>query len=80
MLVALVIRGGEELFKYGQTYHPWNQVQLLYEWHEVQRFLGRIRDAQSDEQICAEGYVTIRDRGNTMFMRYELSFLAYHEN
>jgi hypothetical protein len=80
MLVTLVVRGDEDLMEYGQTYHPWNQVQLLYEWHKVHRFLDRIHDAQSDEQICAEGYVTIRDRRILMFVLYELSFLANHEN
>jgi hypothetical protein len=29
VLVALVVRGDEELMEYGQIYRPWNQVQLL---------------------------------------------------
>ena len=37
VLVALAVRGDEVFMEYGQIYHLWNQVQLLYEWHEVQR-------------------------------------------
>jgi hypothetical protein len=49
MLVTLAVMGGEELREYGQTYHPCNHVQLLYEWQKALRVLDRIRDAQSDE-------------------------------
>jgi len=38
ILVAVAVRGDEELMEYGQIYHLWNQVHLLYEWHEVQSF------------------------------------------
>jgi hypothetical protein len=41
MLVALAVRGGNELVEYGQIYHLWNQTHLLYEWHEVKKFFSK---------------------------------------
>jgi hypothetical protein len=38
VLVALAVRGDEKLLEYGQIYHLWDQVHLLYKWQEVQRF------------------------------------------
>jgi hypothetical protein len=80
MLVALAVRGGEELTEYGQIYHLWSQVQLLYEWHEVKRFYRRIRGAQPDEQISAQGYVTISATAIPASMRYELSVVVNRRN
>jgi hypothetical protein len=55
MLVALAVRGDEELKEYGQIYHLWNQVHLQYNCTKCRGlFFSRIRDAQSDEQICAQ--------------------------
>jgi ankyrin repeat protein len=80
MLVALAVRGGEELMEYGQIYHLWNQTQLLYEWHEVKRVFRRFHKAKPDEQTCAEGYVTIRDKEIPLLLRYELSVVANYKN
>ncbi|GFG40525.1 hypothetical protein Cfor_07545, partial [Coptotermes formosanus] len=56
MLVALAVRGGNELMEYGQVYHLWNQAQLLYEWYEVKDLLSRLSSkfqlGQSKEQLC----------------------------
>jgi len=39
MLVALAVRGGNELMEYGKVYHLRNQTQVLYECYEVRNVL-----------------------------------------
>jgi len=41
MLIALAVRGGNELKEYGQVYHIRNQTQVLYECHEVLNVLSK---------------------------------------
>jgi hypothetical protein len=80
MLVALAIRGGDELRDYGQVYHLWSQTGLLYEWHEVKSFFRRCRTAKIDEMSHDQSYITIEHRNDPMFPRHELSVVAKHNN
>ena len=41
MLVALAVRGGNELKEYGQVYHLRNQTQVLYECYEVKYVVSK---------------------------------------
>ena len=41
MLIALAVRGGNELKEYGKVYHLWNQTQVLYECYEVRNVLSK---------------------------------------
>jgi len=41
MLVALAVRGGNEVTEYGQVYHLRNQTQVLYECYEVKYVVSK---------------------------------------
>jgi hypothetical protein len=80
MLVALAIRGGDELRDYGQLYHLWSQTELLYEWHEVKRYFRRTHTAKMYELFYGKTYVTIGNRDVPKSLRDELSLVAKHKN
>jgi hypothetical protein len=80
MLVALAIRGGDELRDYGQVYHLWSQAQLLYEWHEVKRYFRGAHTAKMYEIFYDQGYVMIGHRDVPMSLRNELSVVAKYKN
>jgi hypothetical protein len=75
-----VCRGNEELMEYGQIYHLWNQLELLYEWHEVLRFFGQNSGCRVWRAGLRSDYVTISDRGIPVSVRYEFTFVANHKN
>ncbi|XP_069683057.1 transient receptor potential channel pyrexia-like isoform X2 [Periplaneta americana] len=70
MLVALAVRGGDELQSYGLVYHLWGQAQLLYEWNEVKRILRKCKknSEQSHDYEC----ITIKENQISMSLRHEL--------
>jgi hypothetical protein len=76
MLVALAIRGGDELMDYGQVYHLWSQAQLLYEWHEVKRYFRRAHTEQIYEMFYGQDHVTIGHGDVPMSLRNELIVVA----
>jgi hypothetical protein len=80
MLVALAVRGGDELMDYGKVYHLWCQAQLLYEWHEVKRFLSKAHIAGTYDKFHGHDYVSIGDRDVPMSLRHELSSVAKHKD
>jgi hypothetical protein len=80
MLVALAIKGGDELRDYGKVYHLWSQSELLYEWHEVKRYFRRAHTAKMYEQFYGKEYVTIGHRDVPMSLRNELSVVAKYKN
>jgi hypothetical protein len=80
MLVALAIRGGDELRDYGQVYHLWSQAQLLYEWHEVKRYFRGAHTTKMYEIFYDQDYVVIRHRDVPMSLRNELSIVAKYKN
>jgi len=80
MLVALAVRGGNELLEYGQVYHLWNQTQLLYERYEVQNFLSKWL-SKCPNLLYTKGSNRkdknkIEDRDIPRSMRNELTYLA----
>jgi hypothetical protein len=80
MLVALAVRGGNELMEYGQVYHLWNQTQLLYERYEVQNFLSKWL-SKCPNLLYTKGSNRkdknkIEDRDIPRSMRNELTYLA----
>jgi ankyrin repeat protein len=80
MLVALAIRGGDELMDYGQVYHLWGQAQLLYEWHEVKRFCSKFHITQTYYKFRGYDYITIGDGDVPMSLRQELSTVAKYKS
>jgi hypothetical protein len=80
MLVALAVRGGNELLEYGQVYHLWNQTQLLYECYVVQNFLSKWL-SKYPNLLYSKGSNRkdknkIKDRDIPRSMRNELTYLA----
>lgn len=80
MLVALAIRGGDELRDYGQVYHLWSQAQLLYEWHEVKRYFSRTLTAGMYEIFYDQSYIMIGHGDVPMSLRNELNVVAKYKN
>lgn len=80
MLVALAIRGGDELRDYGQVYHLWSQAQLLYEWHEVKRYFRRAHTAKIYEIFYGQEYIMIGHKDVPMSLRNELSVVAKYKD
>jgi hypothetical protein len=74
MLVALAVRGGNELQEYGQVYHLWNQTQLLYEWYEVKKFLPKCFSKGQLEH--SKDKITIKKGDIPRSVRTELTYLA----
>jgi NAD-dependent dihydropyrimidine dehydrogenase PreA subunit len=80
MLVALAVRGGNELMEYGQVYHLWNQAQLLYDCYEVKNNLPKCF-SKFQVQLCnkhprGKDKNKILDRDIPISMRNELTYLA----
>jgi hypothetical protein len=80
MLVALAVRGGNELMKYGEVYHLWNQTQILYDCYQVQKVLNKWL-SKCGVQFCKKRSHdkvknTIEDKDIPTSMRNELIFLA----
>ncbi|KAJ4447087.1 hypothetical protein ANN_09076 [Periplaneta americana] len=81
MLVALAVRGGDELLDYGKVYHLWSQAQLLYEWNEVKRFLRmKSRSIETYFYLDRNGYITIGDKDVPTTLRHELSVVAKYKD
>jgi hypothetical protein len=80
MLVALAIRGGNELMEYGQVYHLWKQTEVLYECYEVQKVLSRCLSKCPDllysKRSAVKDTNKIEDRDIPRSMRNELTYLA----
>jgi hypothetical protein len=80
MLVALAVRGGNELMEFGQVYHLWNRAQLLYDCYEVKNKLPKcISNLQV--QLCNK-HPRVKDKNKILdgdipiSMRNELTYLA----
>jgi hypothetical protein len=80
MLVALAVRGGDDLMDYGRVYHLWCQVQLLYEWHEVQRFFSNARITRTYGKFHGHDYVLTADSDVPMSLRHELRAVAKYRD
>jgi hypothetical protein len=80
MLVALAVRGGNELMEYGQVYHLWNETQLLYECYEVQnvlsKWLSKCPNLLYSKRSNRKDKNKIEDRDIPRSMRNELTYLA----
>jgi len=80
MLVALAVRGGNELKEYGQVYHLWNQTQVLYECYEVQyvvsQLLSKCPFRFQKNPSNGNDKSTIEDTDIPTSMRNELTCLA----
>jgi hypothetical protein len=80
MLIALAVRGGNELKEYGQVYHLWNQTQVLYECYEVQhvvsKWLSKCPFPFHNKPSHSKDKNRIEDRDIPMSMRNELTCLA----
>jgi hypothetical protein len=80
MLIALAVKGGNELMEYGQVYHLWNQAQLLYDCYEVKNNLTKCF-SKLQVQLCnkhsrGEDKNTIEGKDIPIAMRNELTYLA----
>ena len=80
MLVALAIRGGNELMEYGQVYHLRNQTQVLYECYEVRDILSKwlsiFQIQLYNKPSHGKDKNKIEDRDIPRSMRNELTYLA----
>jgi hypothetical protein len=80
MLVALAVRGSNELLEYGQVYHLWNQTKVLYECYEVLNFLSKWLSKCPvklyNRRSNGEDKNKIEDRDIPRSMRNELTYLA----
>jgi hypothetical protein len=80
MLVALAVRGGNELIERGQVYHLRNQTQVLYECYEVQNILTKLLSKFPVELYNKRSHgkdkSKMEDSDIPMSMRNELTFLA----
>ena len=84
MLVALAVRGGNELMEYGQVYHLWNQTQVLYECYEVKivlsKWLLKYPVLLYSTHSFGKDKNMIEDRDIPRSMRNELTYLAKCKN
>jgi hypothetical protein len=80
MLVALAVRGGDELMEYGQVYQLWNQTEVLYMCYEVQnvfsRLLSKCPNLFYSKRSTVKDTNKIEDRDIPKSMRNELTYLA----
>jgi hypothetical protein len=80
MLVALAVKGGNELLEYGQVYYLWNQTQVLYECYEVvhvfSKLLSKFPGQLYKKHLYGEDKNKIEDKDIPMYMRNELTYLA----
>jgi hypothetical protein len=80
MLVALAVRGSNELKEYGQVYHLWNQAQMLFECYEVQNLfskcLSKCPGLLYNKRSLDKDKNKIEDRDIPRSMRNELTYLA----
>jgi hypothetical protein len=80
MLVALAVRGGNELMEYGQVFQLRDQVHLLYDCYEVKNNLTKCF-SKLQIQLCnkhsrGDDKNTIEGKDIPIAMRNELTYLA----
>jgi hypothetical protein len=80
MLVALAVRGGNELMEYGQVYQLLNQTEVLYMCYEVKNVFSRLLSKCPNlfyiKRSNRKDKNKIEDRDIPKSMRNELTYLA----
>jgi len=80
MLVALAVRGGNELKEYGQVYQLWNQTQVLYRSYKVQnvlsKWLSKCPGLPYSKHSHGKDKNKIENRDIPRSMRNEFTYLA----
>lgn len=79
ILLALAVKGGDELKEYGKVYHLWCEVQLLYDWHEVKRFFRKDYSKRTCNDFRHQDSFLVGEGDVPMSLLHELRTVAVYK-